>query len=171
MNLEISRAKPSELTELRELSIKTFRDAFAAVNTEKNMDLYMNASFNESRLRDELATPTAHFYFCRFDSKPIGYMKLNFAPSQTDINDPISLEVERIYVRQEFQNLKAGQFLLNKAIEIAIANQLKYLWLGVWEHNVRAINFYNKHGFQRASTHSFMLGTDHQIDIIMKRML
>jgi diamine N-acetyltransferase len=171
MKLEISRAQPSDLRELRAMSIKTFRDSFAAVNTQENMDLYMDAAFKEARIREELSTSSAHFYFCKFDAKPIGYMKLNFSPSQTDINDPFSLEIERIYILKEFQNLKAGEFLINSAIDIARSRQLKYIWLGVWEHNVRAINFYNKHGFKQASTHSFMLGTDHQVDIIMKRTL
>ena len=35
------------------------------------------------------------------DNKLVGYLKINDAPAQWDINDPESMEVERIYVRQE----------------------------------------------------------------------
>ena len=44
-----------------------------------------------------------------------------------------SLEVERIYIKSSFQKHGLGKHLLNNAIEIAIANNKKNIWLGVWE--------------------------------------
>ena len=41
------------------------------------------------------------------------------------------------------------------------------LWLGVWEHNARAIRFYEKCGFRDAGSHPFLLGNDLQTDRIM----
>jgi ribosomal protein S18 acetylase RimI-like enzyme len=41
------------------------------------------------------------------------------------------------------------------------------LWLGVWEHNPRAITFYRKFGLEVVGTHAFMLGLDRQRDLIM----
>ena len=58
--------------------------------------------------------------------------------------------------------------LYNKAIELARAMQLKYVWLGVWEENVRAIRFYEKNGFKTFDKHVFRLGSDEQTDIMMK---
>ena len=45
------------------------------------------------------------------------------------------------------------------------------LWLGVWEHNQRAISFYGQCGFRVVDSHTFLLGTDPQRDIIMSRQL
>jgi ribosomal protein S18 acetylase RimI-like enzyme len=171
MNLNISRIDNSSLLELQALSIRTFEDAFAAVNTVANMRLYMDSAFNKDRLNQELMNPDSHFYFCRSGFETIGYMKVNFAPAQTDIHDDVSLEIERIYVLEEYQNLKAGAFLIDNAVKLALNHNLKYLWLGVWENNLRAIKFYGRNGFQEFSRHSFMLGNDHQIDIMMKRIL
>jgi ribosomal protein S18 acetylase RimI-like enzyme len=42
------------------------------------------------------------------------------------------------------------------------------MWLGVWEHNPRAIAFYHKHGFVDVGDHVFLLGEDPQTDIIME---
>ena len=52
-----------------------------------------------------------------------------------------SLEVERIYIKSSFQKHGLGKYLLNNAIEIAIANNKKNIWLGVWEKNENAIAF------------------------------
>jgi ribosomal protein S18 acetylase RimI-like enzyme len=45
------------------------------------------------------------------------------------------------------------------------------LWLGVWEHNLRAIGFYRKRGFVQCGAQPFLLGTDLQTDWIMNRTL
>ena len=33
------------------------------------------------------------------------------------------------------------------ALEIAKSKSFKYVWLGVWEQNLKAIRFYEKNGF------------------------
>lgn len=42
------------------------------------------------------------------------------------------------------------------------------LWLGVWEHNPRAVAFYGKYGFRRVGQHTFVLGGDAQTDWLME---
>lgn len=64
-----------------------------------------------------------------------------------------------------------GQILYEKAIEMAIKRKSKYVWLGVWEENPRAINFYKKNGFEEFDKHVFILGDDEQTDILMKKIL
>ena len=56
---------------------------------------------------------------------------------------------------------------------VAMAKQKgkKYIWLGVWEKNKKAISFYQKHGFYKIGTHEFVIGDDVQIDYIMRRDL
>ena len=44
-------------------------------------------------------------------------------------------------------------------------------WLGVWEHNPRAISFYRKSGFVEAGEHVFPLGGDPQRDVVMVRVI
>jgi ribosomal protein S18 acetylase RimI-like enzyme len=72
---------------------------------------------------------------------------------------------------KEFQGNQVGQLLYNKALEIAQEKNSKFIWLGVWEHNSRAINFYKKNGFVEFDKHTFKLGNDEQIDIMMKLLL
>ena len=46
-----------------------------------------------------------------------------------------------------------------------------YIWLGVWEKNLRALSFYRKNGFVAFDKHIFKLGNDIQTDILMKIQL
>ena len=45
---------------------------------------------------------------------------------------------------------------------------MKLIWLGVWEHNVSAIRFYERNQFQLFGKHSFILGSDEQTDLLME---
>ena len=105
------------------------------------------------------------------EDEVIGYLKLNFGQSQTELKDDKALEIERIYVLQEYHGKKAGQLLYDKAIEVARNKNMDYVWLGVWEENHRAISFYKKNGFTEFDKHIFKLGDDEQTDIMMKLQL
>jgi RimJ/RimL family protein N-acetyltransferase len=45
------------------------------------------------------------------------------------------------------------------------------LWLGVWEHNPRAIRFYAKCGFADEGSQPFTIGSDVQTDRVMTLVL
>ena len=51
----------------------------------------------------------------------------------------------------------------------AVAAGCDVIWLGVWEHNPRAIAFYHKWGFKQVGTQTFHLGDDLQTDWVMAR--
>ena len=79
-----------------------------------------------------------------------------------------ALELERIYIIKEFQGRKIGQKLLQRAMKIGFERNKAYLWLGVWEKNVDAIRFYQKHGFVKFGTHPYYIGNDKQTDWLMR---
>lgn len=72
---------------------------------------------------------------------------------------------------KEYHGKKVGQLLYEKAIQVGLALGASYVWLGVWEKNLRAISFYRKNGFVEFDKHIFRLGNDEQTDIMMKRRL
>ncbi len=171
MEITYKHCEINDLDLLVEISITTFKDTFGSQNTESDMSNYLAQSFNIDQLRSELQTPSMLFYFAYVQEQLIGYFKVNFAPSQSDINDACSLELERIYILKAFQGKKYGKALLDKVISIAQSNNKQYLWLGVWEKNERAIRVYEKKGFIQFDKHDFLLGKDLQTDILMKLML
>lgn len=156
---------------LRELSIKTYYETFSSMNTPENMEAYLEQAFDKKKLIHELSDTNSLFLLLKKDDKPIGYLKVNEAPSQTDINDENALEIERIYVSKEFQGEGMGKYLMKHAIKIAIKRRKKYIWLGVWEKNEKALCFYKKQGFYKIGEHSFFMGDDEQTDYIMRKDL
>lgn len=132
------------------------------------MEKYLEEGFCLEKLSSELEDDNSAFYFATWEKNVIGYLKLNFGQSQTDLKDDRALEIERIYVLKEFHGKNVGQLLYDKAIQIARQANADYVWLGVWEENPRAISFYKKNGFVEFDKHIFQLGDDKQTDIMMK---
>lgn len=170
-DLTIKEVSHLDLFDLQEISKKTFYETYASGNTESDMIKYLEEEFASDKMTLELNDPNSEFYFAILENKIIGYLKINFGQSQTDIKDNKSLEIQRIYVLKDFQGKKIGKSLYQKAIEIANQKKLDYLWLGVWEENPNAIQFYEKIGFKAFDKHVFMLGEDEQTDIMMKQDL
>jgi diamine N-acetyltransferase len=71
----------------------------------------------------------------------------------------------------EWHGKGIAQDLMNAGIEEMRRHGSDVVWLGVWEHNPRAIAFYKKIGFIEVGDHVFPLGSDLQRDIVMAHLL
>ena len=160
-----------DLDILPSFSRQRYFETFADMNTPDNMTAYLDEAFALEKIRAEQSDANAAFYFLYWDGKLAGYLKLNEASAQTDLHDEQSLEIERIYVSKEFQGEGLGRYLMDQAISIAIQRKKKYVWLGVWEKNEKALRFYKRNGFYQIGTHSFVMGDDEQTDYIMRKDL
>lgn len=169
--LNVSPVTSKDVDLLRNISLETFTETFAEANTGENMQQYIQQNFGIDQLSEQVNNPHSSFFLLQSGSATIGYLKVNFAAAQTDLEDENSLEIERIYVLKAFQGKNGGQILLQTARQLAGQHHLAYLWLSVWEHNYRAIAFYNKHGFIEFDKHVFKLGGDEQTDLLMKLVL
>lgn len=167
-NIEIRKVTINDIDPLQKIARKTFFETFSAGNTEQNMKMYLDEGLSVTKLTSELNDKNSEFYFATLDNHVIGYLKINFGPSQTDIQDDNTVEIERIYVLKEFQGKNVGTLLLDKALQLSGQKNARYVWLGVWEENPGAIRFYRKNGFTDFGKHIFKLGDDEQTDIMMK---
>lgn len=171
MEIHLKECDKSDIDLILKLSRETFFDSFSAMNTAENMDKYLAKAFNRKKIKAEIRDPDSTFFLLLLDNNAAGYLKINEHEAQTDLKDDSGLEIERVYIIAEFQGRGLGKVLMNKGIEIAQANKKEFVWLGVWDKNVRAIQFYEQMGFNTFTTHDFYLGDEKQTDILMKRIL
>lgn len=163
---QLQQCTLADVDELRAVSIETYTDTFGAFNSDENMRIYLEDAYNRGKLLAELETTNSQFYFLKVNNDTVGYLKLNVDDAQTEyINDNL-LEVERIYVRTAFLRHGYGTQLIQAAEEIARNLGVAGIWLGVWEHNQRALHFYSKMGFHHIGQHAFFMGDDEQLDLI-----
>jgi ribosomal protein S18 acetylase RimI-like enzyme len=171
-NTTIKQADANDLKILQRLSVVTFTDTFATYNTRKDMQMYIEKYFSCENLRAELADENNLFFIALNNEEPVGYLKLRLPQKHLQtLNVSNGIELERIYVLQQLQGAGLGYQLMQFAVNYAKQNGFDTLWLGVWERNEKAINFYKKCGFEIFGEHEFILGTDKQNDFLMKKTL
>lgn len=168
-NYHIRKANIADINSLCEIGAKTFIETYEKENTPENLQKYLDEKFNEKQILDELSTPQTIFLLVELADEVIGYAKMRI--NLVENPDPKALEIERIYIAKQYHGQKLGALLMQGCIDTAIENNYKSLWLGVWEHNPKAIAFYQKWGFEVFGTHIFQLGDDAQTDFLMKKSL
>lgn len=171
MTINIKKCTFEDLRKLQEISYETFNETFKHQNSPENMEAYLEKAFNLEQVEKELSNTSSHFFFVYVDNEIAGYLKVNTDDAQSEEMGDESLEIERIYIKNNFQKQGLGKYLFNKAIDMAIEHNKKKIWLGVWEKNENALIFYKKMGFVQIGAHSFYMGDEKQVDFIMVKTL
>ena len=153
------------------IGIRTFRDTFDEMNTPENMMLYLNQNFTLKKIRQEIAEKGSTFLFAQQYGKTVGYARIRTSENPKGLTAKAPIEIERLYVDRDYIGKRVGYLLMNAWMEYAREGGHDAVWLGVWEHNERAIAFYKKWGFTRFSEHTFMLGKDAQTDWLLRKEL
>lgn len=170
MHINIRKAVAADAQDIAEFTRKSFYESFADQNTKENMDKFM-ARFSATVLAAEVEDPKNIFYLALENDSIAGYIKLLPTLNPISDHDQKAIEICRIYVDKNRIGQGIGNILMKQALETASDLGAKTVWLGVWEHNLNAISFYKKWGFERFSEHIFMLGDDAQIDWLLKKEL
>jgi ribosomal protein S18 acetylase RimI-like enzyme len=167
----IRPATPADAGPLAALAERTFRDTFAADNAPDDMEAYVRDSFGLGRVRVELGDAANTFLLAFTDGaeRPTGYAKLRTGAADPSVRGPDPVELERLYVDRGALGRGVGAALMRASLDAARSAGHRTLWLGVWEHNARAISFYERWGFETVGDHVFRLGADDQRDLIMER--
>lgn len=153
---------------LVQIGIETFQDTFAEFNTEEDMKLYLEKTFTLEQVTQEIKDQTITYILAECNNQIVGYAKLRADHKPAELNDERGIEIERIYSIKQFIGRNVGKILMEACLDRAKQRGYQVIWLGVWEHNSRAIAFYEKWGFKRFGAHPFLLGTDLQTDLLMK---
>ena len=153
---------------LSKLGAKTFYETFAKDNIPENIEAYLKASFSPEIQFSELSNPENIFLIVESENIPIGYAQLILNSKDEAIQRTRPLEIRRIYAAQEYLSKGVGKALMQATIKEARQRGCDCVWLGVWEKNQRAIEFYEKWGFRKVVTHIFSVGDDPQNDYVME---
>lgn len=160
---------------LAELAAQTFAETFAADNTAEDLAAYLYQAYSPAILEQELTNPLSRYWLLSVGGEPAAYLKTNRGSAQTEpveerLPQP-SYEIQRIYVRAAFKRRGLGSRLMSVGIDDAREHDMRTIWLGVWEHNVSALAFYEQQGFERFGEHVFRIGNDDQTDFLLARAL
>ena len=166
MNIKISRATINDAAVLEALSKKTFYETFTGTCTDEDMQDFLQEYFNASIIAKELTDENDLYFLAMVDEVPAGYIRMMEDYSNFEMMLKWkALELKRIYVLGEFHGKGIAQKLMNFFLNFAAEKKYEVVWLGVWEHNIRAQKFYEKYAFVNSGyTHDFPIGSTPQTD-------
>ena len=168
MVISVREATLGDLDTINKMAVETFYETYSWYNTPEDMEEYTRVNFSKEQILRDLKTAGSFFFVAVINNQIIGYAKLGSGKAPEQLNTKNHIEIERIYVAQKYQNLKAGYALIKKCIETAREKNLDTIWLGVWKKNTKATAFYQRVGFKIFGEHVFRLGKDPQDDYLMK---
>jgi ribosomal protein S18 acetylase RimI-like enzyme len=156
---------------IADLSRQTFQETFAHQNTKEDMDRFMNEQFTKQSLMEEVGAEGNIFFLALEGNEALGYVRLRESPNPKELGDIDTIEIARIYVLQSAIGKGLGKLLMQQSIAKAKELNKQVIWLGVWEKNQLAIDFYQRFSFEKFGEHDFLLGNDVQRDWLMKKQL
>ena len=165
-DITIRRATIKDAGNLSAIAKQTFYDTFTGTCTEEDMEWFLNNFYNLKQIETELSNENDFYYLAEINSEVVGYLRFMEDYSNfEEMKKWKSLELKRIYILKDFHGKGVAQQLMDFTLNFATDNNYEVVWLGVWEHNLRAQKFYTKYGFVNTGhTHDFPIGNTPQTD-------
>ena len=167
----IRPAKSSDAASLAAIAERTFRETFAIDNSEENIDLHCARKFSAEIQGEEISDPQLTTLLADVGGELVGFAQLRLAHATACVKGDRPAELHRIYVSSAWHGRGVANDLMRAVYAAAARAGSDFIWLGVWERNLKAIAFYRKCGFSVVGDHPFMLGRDRQRDLILAAQL
>ena len=159
--VEIRLAQEEDAQFIALLGRVTFTETFGHLFRDQN-DLidYYNKTFSVQKIKDGIRKQNNVFWIAFVNRLPVGYAKLKLHSRSEFIESKDVCQLQKIYVVRDFLSMRIGfelqESLLKKAKELGFSQ----IWLSVLNSNERAINFYEKTGFEKIGNHDFQIGKE-----------
>ena len=171
--LTIRTATPEDAEILAKIAWQSFYDAFAdhPKNAPEDMKSYMDEAFSVDAISGELRDEDTIFFIAELGGQMVGYAKMKQNSREDCVSGENPIELCRLYSISDYIGKGIGKALMVRCLEFAKERRHDFMWLGVWEFNYRAQDFYKKFGFEKCGEHVFQLGTDPQTDWVLQKKL
>ncbi len=152
---------------LAALAARTFVDAFGADTGAEDMQAHCAKAYGVAQQTAELTSPDTVTLLADDGGRLVGFAQVRRHEPPPCVTAAGVIELHRFYIDVPAHGTGVAQQLMAAVMEAAQTAGARHLWLGVWEHNPRAIRFYTKCGFVDVGSHDFVLGADRQTDRVM----
>ena len=169
-SIHIRKATNEDCAVIVELGRRTFTETYSEISSNAAVQEYIEKKLSAEKIGEELNNPRACFYIGFINNEPVAFTRMRYDTVAKGLPDKRAIEIERIYVLKEYQGFKVGKEMMEQCKQVAIGEKFDMLWLQVWQHNYKAIQFYQKAGFVVYETTVFSYGEHMQQDDFLMRL-
>jgi ribosomal protein S18 acetylase RimI-like enzyme len=154
----IRPARPDDAAPLARFAAQAFTDTYRGLDDEQEIADYVAEHFTADVLAGVIRDPACTTQLAWVDGELAGYAVLRGKPAPACVTGPAPLQLWRLYLGQRFIGRGLGAQLMAAAQAHARQRGARTLWLGVYDRNVRAVEFYKRFGFVQVGTSEFLFG-------------
>lgn len=151
-DISIKKLEVKDVSLLSEVALKAYADHYLDLWHDKGK-WYMKKYFSIEKLTAELNDPNAVFYLAFCNNSPAGFLKLNLDAPLEEEKEKNTLELERIYLKKDWEGKGIGKALVQLTFTIAEESNKDLVWLKAMDTSEGPIAFYKKMGFGICGRH------------------
>ena len=151
---------------------RLFRETYDEGYDPADIEAYVSHAFSPEQQTAELKEPGSRILVVDdLKSGLLGFAHLRQTPVPAVLAGRLALEISRFYVDRPWHGRGIARVLMAACIAEARSRGADALWLLVYQHNPRAVAFYEKSGFKKSGTQPFQLGRRIDQDWLMVRVV
>jgi diamine N-acetyltransferase len=151
---------------------QTFLESHGHSASPSDINAYINEKYTTTAIGSELSNTNNHYHILFYNNQPAGYSNIVLNSTHSNISLSPVTKLDRIYILQEYVDLKLGAILLEFNMQVAKENGQLGMWLYVWTENHRAVRFYTKNKFTIIGGYDFRISATHtNPNYLMLRLL
>jgi ribosomal protein S18 acetylase RimI-like enzyme len=143
----LRQAGCDDLQLIESLGRETYRQHFADIWSEAGLVTYLESHFSKTALTAQLKTPYLRYYIPYVNDVEVGIFKVKIGSQIPVAPFDRGLELEKVYLLQQFTGKGIGREIIHESEEIASREGQRFLWLDVLKSNTRAMKLYESVGF------------------------
>lgn len=172
-SLTVRRAQVGDAPALAQLARQTFIDTYSDLNDPEDVRLHCEKNFSTALQADEISNPDYTVILIWQQQELIAFAQVvkRPLPDSAEVQVPNAVALFRYYVRKDWHGKGVAQILMQAAEQAARELAASHLWLGMWEHNARALAFYQKVGFSHVGWMDYHFGGKVERDYVLLKGL
>ena len=169
MTISCRTGTPADAEAIDRVFRTSFCATFAHLYRPADLAAFL-AQFTLDSWREELGDPVYAFEVAAAGAELIGYVKLGPLKFPIETNGPAIL-LSQLYVAPDQVGAGVGRELMERAFTEARRRGMDELYLTVFIDNERARRFYDRYGFEPVGRYAFMVGSQADEDVVMRKKL
>jgi ribosomal protein S18 acetylase RimI-like enzyme len=158
MSAVIRPASPEDAALLAGFAAQAFTDTYRGLDDDQEIADYVAEHFPAEVMAGVIADPSCTTLLAWVADELAGYAVLRAKPAPGCVEGAAPLQLWRLYLGQRFIGQGLGARLMAAVHAQARRRGARTLWLGVYDRNVRAVEFYRRFGFVQVGTSEFLFG-------------
>ena len=151
---------------------RLFRETYADGYDPADINSYVASAFSPERQAAEINERGGRVLVVEDDrSGLLAFAHVRQPPTPPELAGRLGVEIVRFYVDRPWHGHGIARVLMSACVAEARSRGADALWLLVYQHNARAVAFYEKSGFHKAGTRPFRLGSRVDQDWLMVRVI